>query len=227
MSGNQRLSDQLKFHWKKFILSFSFLSKGWGINGLACTASIKREKGWGNSGTRGARGIEEEGARGIPRAPSRSRAPDFPHPFPLITPATQPIYGLEVRSILQRKQWGLVNRPIPSSENFHFQNQAVNGFALSVTLKQRLGAMAYPCSPSPMSRPGQAGLLLTGAQWKSRAYYADLVMKLKGISEGKPNMTENQPKISNYIDFTVLGELFSNTFSKKSQWKNCSVKLFS
>ena len=51
--------------------------------------------------------------------------------------------------------------------------------------------------PRPMSRPGQAGLLLTGAQWKSRAYRADLEVKLKGISEGKPNMTENQPKISN------------------------------
>ena len=57
--------------------------------------------------------------------------------------------------------------------------------------------VAYPPPPRPMSRPGQAGLLVTGAQWKSRAYRADLVVKLKGISEGKPNMTENQPKISN------------------------------
>lgn len=121
MSGNQRLSDQLKFHWIKFILSFFILSKGLGINGLACAASVKREKGWGNSGTRGARGTQEEGARGIPRAPLRSRAPHFPHPFPILT---RPINVLEVRSILQRKQWGLVNRPIPSSKNFHIQNQA-------------------------------------------------------------------------------------------------------
>lgn len=78
--------------------TFFILSKGWGINGLACAASVKREKGWGNSGTRGAQGTQEEGARGI------SRAPDFPFPFPLLTPATrtQPINGLEMRSILQR-----------------------------------------------------------------------------------------------------------------------------
>ena len=78
--------------------TFFILSKGWGINGLACAASVKREKGWGNSGTRGAQGTKEEGARGI------SRAPDFPFPFPLLTPATrtQPINGLEMRSILQR-----------------------------------------------------------------------------------------------------------------------------
>lgn len=77
--------------------TFFILSKGWGINGLACAASVKREKGWGNSGTRGAQGTQEEGARGI------SRAPDFPLPFPLLTPATrtQPINGLEMRSILQ------------------------------------------------------------------------------------------------------------------------------
>lgn len=76
--------------------------------------------------------------------------------------------------------------------------------------------VAYPPPPPPpMSRPEQAGLLVTGAQWKSRAYHSDSVVKLKGISEGKPNMTENQPKISNYIDFTVLVEFFSKTFSKK------------
>ena len=84
--------------------TFFILSKGWGINGLACAASVKREKGWGNSGTRGAQGTQEEGARGISRAPWRSRAPDFPFPFPLLTPVTrtQPINGLEMRSILQR-----------------------------------------------------------------------------------------------------------------------------
>ena len=80
---------------------------------------------------------------------------------------------------------------------------------------RQLGAYPPPPPPPPMSRPEQAGLLVTGAQWKSRAYHSDSVVKLKGISEGKPNMTENQPKISNYIDFTVLVEFFSKTFSKK------------
>ena len=92
------------------------------------------------------------------------------------------------------------NRPFPSSKNFHFQNEAkcktfllkmtfifmtikshfyINGFALRLALKERLGATwKWPITPPP---PGRDSLL-----WPMRVCAAEqgMVFKVLSLKQG-------------------------------------------